>query len=260
MTTTGQAHGEQWSGGARAWAKLVEPNTRGLYNAVHDRLGIVDGTRLLDVGCGPGGSALLAAGRGARVAGLDAAAGSIEVARERIPEGDFRVGDMESLPWRDGSFDAVTGFNSFQFAFDPVIALSQAHRVLASGGRLGMALWAPRKESQQPKIMAVVGALAPPQPPGGPGPFALSEPGVAESVLEAAGLRVVDGGQVPVVVEYPDSDAACGAMMAGGIAARAVQHSGEERVRQAMLEALEEFRVGTDGYRIENRFRFLIAE
>src|SRR5579864_1903586 len=124
--TTGEAHGTLWSRGARDWATYVEPRARVFYQLVHDRLGIGEGTRLLDVGCGPGGSAELAAQRGARVAGLDASPGSIEFARERVPNGDFRVGDMESLPWPDGSFDAVTGFNSFQFAGNPATAFGEA--------------------------------------------------------------------------------------------------------------------------------------
>jgi hypothetical protein len=49
-------------------------------------------------------------------------------------------------------------------------------------------------------------------------------------------------------------------MMAGSAGVRAVAHSGEERVRQAIVTALEEFRVPTGGYRMENRFRFVIAE
>jgi SAM-dependent methyltransferase len=114
--TTGQAFGELWSRGARDWASLVEPHYHPLYHIVHDRLEIANGAQLLDVGCGPGGAALLAAGRGAQVAGLDASPSSIVVARERRPQGDFRVGDMESLPWPNHSFDVVTGFNSFQFA------------------------------------------------------------------------------------------------------------------------------------------------
>jgi cyclopropane fatty-acyl-phospholipid synthase-like methyltransferase len=52
---TGQEFGEQWRHGARDWASLVEPHFRPLYEAVHDRLEIGKGTRLLDVGCGPGG-------------------------------------------------------------------------------------------------------------------------------------------------------------------------------------------------------------
>jgi len=258
--TTGQIHGELWGRGARDWARFQEPNSRPIYDAVHGRLAIGNGARLLDVGCGPGGAALLAAQRGARVAGLDASPGSIEVARERVPDGDFRVGDMETLPWPDGSFDAVTGFNSFQFAGNPVAALTEAHRVLAPGGKLGIVVWAPREESQQLRIMDAIGALAPPQPRDMPGPFALSAPGVVESMLETAHLRPVDGGEIPITFHYPDAEVACRAMLAGGGAARAIQHSGEERVRQTIVDALEAFRVETGGYRIENRFRFVIAE
>jgi ubiquinone/menaquinone biosynthesis C-methylase UbiE len=202
----------------------------------------------------------VAADRGAQVAGLDMAPGMIEVARERVPGGDFRVGDMETLPWPDNSFDAVTGFNAYQFARNPVAALGEARRVLAPGGKLGMVIWAPPNESQQPRVMAAISALAPPQLPGAPGPFALSAPGLAESVLQKAELRVIDQGEVPEVIEYPDGDAACGSMMAGSAGVRSIQHSGEERVRQAILERLEAFRIASGGYRSENRFRFLIAE
>ena len=65
--TTGKAFGQLWSHGARDWASLVEPHYRPLYEAVHERLGIRSDVRLLDVGCGPGGSAQLAAGRGGQV-------------------------------------------------------------------------------------------------------------------------------------------------------------------------------------------------
>lgn len=67
--TTGKAFGQLWSHGARDWASFVEPHYQSLYQAVHDRLGITEGTRVLDVGCGPGGAALLASGRGERGAG-----------------------------------------------------------------------------------------------------------------------------------------------------------------------------------------------
>jgi hypothetical protein len=123
-----------------------------------------------------------------------------------------------------------------------------------------MVIWAPPNESQQPRVMAAIAALAPPQPPGAPGPFALSAPGVAESVLEEAGLRLVDQGEAPVMAVYPDAEAACRVMMAGSAGVRAIQQVGEERVRRAIMERLEAFRVASGGYRFENRFRFLIAE
>jgi ubiquinone/menaquinone biosynthesis C-methylase UbiE len=57
----------------------------------------------------------MAADRGASVAGIDAAGELLEIAAERTPGGDFRVGDIQALPWPENSFDAVTGFSSFQF-------------------------------------------------------------------------------------------------------------------------------------------------
>lgn len=258
--TTGQTHGQLWSGGARDWARYIEPQNYPLYEAVQERLGIGAGTRLLDVGCGPGGAASLAARRGAQVAGLDASPGSIEVARERVPTGDFRVGDMETLTWLDGSFEVVTYFNSLQFAGNPTAALREARRVLGTGGKVGIAVWAPREQSQQPKIMAATSTLAPPQPPDAPGPFALSEPNQLESVLDGAELRVVSRGEVPIVVEYPDAETAVRAAMSSGGTTRAVQHSGEERVRQALLEAIQEFRGEGGEIRLHNRFRFVIVE
>jgi SAM-dependent methyltransferase len=258
--TTGQTHGRLWSAGARNWARFVESNMNPIYTTVHERLGIGPGTRLLDVGCGPGGAALLAAKRGGRVAGLDASPGSIEVARERLPDADFVIGDMESLPWPDASFDVVTFFNSLQFAGGPVNALRQAQRVLADGGRLGVVIWSRREESQQTRIMDLVAALAPPLPAGSPGPFALSATGALEAALEGAGLRVVDEDEMPEVTEFATAADGSQALMSGGGAARAIAHSGEDAVRQAILAALEEFRTPAGGYRIENRFRFVIAE
>ena len=256
--TTGQEHGKQWSAGARSWAAFMEPQLRPLYDAVHQSLTVAPGARLLDVGCGPGGAAMLAAERGAKVSGLDASPGSIEVARERMPHGDFRVGDMESLPWADASADLITFFNSLQFAGNPANALREARRVLSPDGRIGVAIWAPAEQSSQPKIMAAINALAPPRSPDAPGPFALSAPGRLEAVLAQAGLRVADSGDVPVQFYFATADDACTAMLAGSGAVIAMQHSGRERVRQAILDALEEFRVD-DGFRIANRFRYVIA-
>jgi SAM-dependent methyltransferase len=257
--TTGKSDEAAGGMSRRDWATFQEPHFRPFYDAVFDWLRVGTSTRLLDVGCGAGGAAVLAAERGARVAGLDAMAEGIAVTRERLPGGDFQVGDMERLPWPDAAFDAVTGFNSFQFAPHPAVALREAGRVLAPGGRLGLVVWAPPAESQQPRVFAAVGTLAPPQPPDAPGPFALSAPGALEAALGAAGLRVVDQGAVPIVVHYPDADAACRAMLQGSAAVRAIQYSGEARVRQALLLALEAFRTDAGGYRFENRFRFVIA-
>ena len=111
---------------ARDWAETWEGPAAGEHRSTSTcSIGrrSESGTRVLDCGCGAGRFARMAADRGASVAGIDAAKELIEIAAERTPEGDFRVGDLEALPWPEDSFDVVTGFSSFQFADDKVRAL-----------------------------------------------------------------------------------------------------------------------------------------
>ena len=90
------------------------------------------------------------------VAGADAAADRIASARERVPDGDFEVGSMEQLPWTDGAFDVVTGFNSFQYALDVPAALAEAARV--SRGLLAVCKYGNPRENE---FFAFLAALAP---------------------------------------------------------------------------------------------------
>src|SRR5215469_978265 len=103
--------GQAWGDRATDWAYLVEPYARGANDALFDRLGVGPGTRLLDIACGSGYAASVAAERGAVVAGLDASEALIAIARARTPDGDFRVGDMFGLPFPDDGFDVATSFN-----------------------------------------------------------------------------------------------------------------------------------------------------
>ena len=131
-TAAGSAavQGELWSARAQDWADVQEAATRPLNDAVLRAVGAAPGGRLLDVGCGSGGCLARAEGD---LAGIDAAAAFIAIARERVPHADLRVGEMERLPWPDGHFDAVIGVNSFQYAASPVGALREARRVTRPG-------------------------------------------------------------------------------------------------------------------------------
>lgn len=57
------------------------------------------------------------------MSGIDIAPAFVAIARGHTPEGDFRLGDTQSLPWADHTFDLVTGFNAFFYAEDLVEAL-----------------------------------------------------------------------------------------------------------------------------------------
>jgi SAM-dependent methyltransferase len=111
---------------------------------------------VLDVGCGTGAFCAFAASRGALVAGADAAADRIASARERVRDGDFEVALMEHLPWTDGAFDVVTGFNSFQYSRDVPAALAEAARV--SRGLLAVCKYGNPLENE---FFAYLAALAP---------------------------------------------------------------------------------------------------
>ena len=129
---------------ARDWADVLEGwNGWGIpiYRHVLERIPVGPGTAVLDVGCGAGRFCRMAADRGARVAGIDATEPLLDIARERVLDGDFRVGDMEELPWADDSFDVITGFNSFFIASDMVNALREVSRVARPGAGVAMSVF-----------------------------------------------------------------------------------------------------------------------
>ena len=257
----GTAHiqGELWSAQARNWANFLEKFHTPLYKSVFDRVGISPGTRLLDVGCGAGLASQLAAQLGAQVSGIDAAPVLIEIARERLPGGDFRVGDMEELPYTDASFDMVTGFNSFQHAANLAAALSEAKRVVRRGGRIAVVTWGRPEDCEHAAVMAAIRALLPPELTGTSSPFVLSEPGRLEALLEQAGLRVDDSGEIASTFVWPDDDIAWKSISSAGPTVMAVRYAGEEQVRQAILDSLLPFRTSTGGYLEENTYRYVIA-
>ena len=111
------------------------------------RLGVAPGTRLLDVGCGAGQLALIAARAGAKVTGCDIATNWIEKARARAAAErlniTFEEGDAEALPYDDGQFDAVVTLVGAMFAPRPDLVAAELTRVCRPGGMIAMANWTP---------------------------------------------------------------------------------------------------------------------
>lgn len=250
--------GDLWSARARDWADVQEETTRSLYEAALERVR-ARGKRLLDVGCGAGGFCRLARARGAMVAGLDAASALLAIARERVPDGDFRVGELENLPWADGSFDLVTGFNAFQFAANPVRALREARRVAAPGAPVIVATWGRPAACEAAAYFRALDALLPPPPPAAPGPFALSEPGALEALARDAGLTPDALVDVECTWLYADLETALRGLLSTGPAVRAVRRAGAAQVRRAVTASIAPFRTTQGGYQIENTFRLLVA-
>jgi SAM-dependent methyltransferase len=110
-----------------------------------DRLGVDAGTSLLDVACGSGQLALIAASMGATVTGLDIATNAILAARGRAAAEGYDIrfdeGDAEALPYEAASFDVVASLFGAMFAPRPELVATEFLRVCRPGGRIAMGNW-----------------------------------------------------------------------------------------------------------------------
>lgn len=255
---TAMIQGQIWGTRARDWAEVQERVAIPLYEAVLQRTGTGKGTSVLDIGCGAGIFCEMAARLGAQVSGIDAAGPLITIARECVPNGDFRAGEMETLPYADRTFDLVTGFSSFQFAASPVNALLEASRVSRTG-TVVVAVFGKPEENESSAYIFALGSLLPPPPPGAPGPYALSADGALEALAIQAGMTPGIAETVDCPWDYPDEKTALRGLLSSGPAIRAIQDKGEDMVRDTVLSVLAPFKTRSGGYHLKNNYRYMIA-
>jgi len=256
---TAAVNARLWGARARDWAEVQEVLARPLYEAVFARAGLKPGVAYLDAGCGAGLAAQIASAAGARVSGIDATEELLSIARERMPQGDFRTGELEALPYADKTFDLVTGFNAFQFAGNPAAALGEARRVLKPAGTVAIVTWGKPEGMEAAALVTSLKALMPAPPPGAPGPFALSDEAALRAFATSGGLKPGEVFDIPCVFAYRDLATALRALNSSGVAARAMENSSEAAVSAAHAQALERFRQPDGSYRAKAIFRCLLA-
>jgi SAM-dependent methyltransferase len=126
------------------FSRYMEGSAREFY----ERLNIAPGCQLLDVACGSGQVALMAARDGIDVTGVDIASNSVERARVRAQAAGlsarFEEADAEALPFGDASFDMVVSLIGAMFAPRPQVVAQELLRVCAPGGTIAMANWTPQ--------------------------------------------------------------------------------------------------------------------
>ena len=124
-------------------AAELEPVAEHMVSLAH----VQRGDQVVDLATGTGNAALLAAGAGALVTGLDTAPRLIDVARDRVVaegvDASYVVGDIQALPFDDGSFDVALSVFGLIFAADPSLAFDEMIRVLRPTGRALFSAWVP---------------------------------------------------------------------------------------------------------------------
>ena len=153
--------------------------------------GIESSSKVLDVGCGTGVVALTASRQGASVSGsdlipelIDQAVDNAKTAGEDI---DFKVADVEDLPYEDESFDIVVSQFGHMFAPRPDVCTKEMLRVLKPGGVISFSTWPP--ELLTGRTFRLVGKYAPKPPKGVSAPVDWGEP---SKIIERLGDRVKD--------------------------------------------------------------------
>ncbi len=169
-----------------------------------ERAAIRPGERVLDVGCGCGGTTLElanAVGAAGGVAAVDISRPMLDRARQRVRDAGlhgrvgFRLGDAQVADFETDAYDLVFSRFGVMFFADPVAAFANLRRALRRDGRVVFVCWQPR--GKNPWMMAPVAAAAQhiafpaPPPPDAPGPFAFGDAERVCGILEAAGFAKV---------------------------------------------------------------------
>ena len=219
------------------------------------------GERVLDIACGSGTAALVAARRYCEVTGLDYVPDLIERAKRRAVADDldveFRVGDAQALPFPDGYFDVVLSVYGVQFAPDQEKAARELLRVCRPGGRIGLA--GPIPEGWSGDFFATNARHNPP-PPGVKPPLRWgTDSGLAE--LIGANVRSLCSEKRTALQYYRSVDHAVDLFLTYfGPAIRASEKGDRERLREDLKAVFNRYNRATDSTAvIENTYLLTVA-
>lgn len=193
-------HGSAWA----RYAEIVDVMFAEITDAVLAAAAIKVGDRVLDLGCGNGGTTLAAAETVTpigNVTAIDISAPMLERAQERADEAGlvnvtFVLGDASVYPLAENSFDAMVSRLGAMFFEDPEATFRRMAPALDSGGRIALGVWRGPRENlwaMGPVAAAKEFLDMPPRPsPEDPGPFSFADPDRVRSVLGGAGLTDIE--------------------------------------------------------------------
>lgn len=195
-----------WSARASTYQDATARATLQTIPALLAQARLFVGARVLDAGCGPGHVAACATLLGAEAVGLDFSKGMLHEAQRRFPNIPFRVGDVEELPMKDCSFDAVLSNIVLFHVTDPARAMSEARRVLKPGGRFVFSQWQGPEVSECYRLLFTVLGRHADMTHADPAPdaFALSDPDRVTIMMKKAGFCEIRNEIVQNVLHAPN--------------------------------------------------------
>jgi SAM-dependent methyltransferase len=228
---------EQRAAGYDALAAVTGRVIDALLDAAH----VEAGTRLLDVGTGPGHVAGRATERGATALGVDLAPAMIAHARRSWPAVGFEVADAHALPFPDGAFDAVTASFALLHLGRPEVGVGELARVLRPGGRLAVTVWdRPERVAMLGAVLGALEACGVPPPegiPAGPPFFRFADDAELGGVLAAAGLVDTVVEAVAFTHRVASADEVWSAIVEGTVRTAALVEGHPEGVQRRLREA-----------------------
>ena len=221
-----------------------------------------EGERVVDVGCGTGNAALLAAERGATVIGVDPAQRLLDsgaaAAAERGLDVTFVLGEAADIPVEDDGADVVLSVFGVIFAGDPAAAAAEIARVTAPGGRVLLTAWVPGGPiSQAVRLNRETMAAITGEPPSSP-PFAWHELDEVSMLFEPHGFSA-SLAEHPLAFGAPSVDEFMrieGENHPLAIAAQPVleQAGRADEVREGMRRIYEEGNEDPEGFRLTSHY------
>ena len=190
-----------------AYDRFMGRYSRPLAADLADWLGVADGQRCLDVGCGPGAltEQLVARAGPDHVSAIDPSEPFVAACRSRHPGVDVRLGGAEALPYDDDTYDVAAACLVVHFMQDPVGGLREMARVTRPGGLVAATVW--DLAGSRAPMWPVWDAMSDVDPdhPGERGLRGGAAGDLAE-ILDAAGLQDVEEREMPVSVRHPSFD------------------------------------------------------
>lgn len=182
---------ETWSRCADSYIDTFAGITQETVSLLVDAADIHAGSKVLDIGSGPGNVAAQLAEFGTNVTGVDFSAEMVEEAKKRHPDLRFEQADAEKLPFAENSFDAIVANYVVHHLARPEVVFAEVCRLLKPGSHFAFAVWGPPEE--QSSIGAFFGAVEThydlAELPHGP-LFGITERDIYEPMLANAGLEV----------------------------------------------------------------------